>query len=80
MNPGQRVKCAYPDSHVGTLLALDDVRAWEGSIAFECRKLTQAEVSAHVAWCKSHDLFCDGAQPVLWDFGRVYWDRRLSPA
>jgi hypothetical protein len=34
MNPGDRVKCTYRGSHRGTLLALDDPRAWAGTIAF----------------------------------------------
>lgn len=76
-----RVRCSYRGDHVGTVLCITDPRAWEGSIAFESRQPSQEAVCAHVAWCLDQGLLRDSL-PVLWDFGRVYWDRAssLSPA
>lgn len=81
----------WPDSHAhpdcwgrpwsGTLLALDDVRAWEGTIAFP-GAASPDKVRAHVAACLAQGLL-KGSVPVLWDFGihsgkRVHWERRES--
>src|SRR5262249_19529421 len=56
----------------GILLAVDDPRAWEGSIAFAPGLPTRDEVRAHVArhpWLTEpgHDV------PILWEFGKTYW-------
>lgn len=73
--------------YVGEVLALDDPRAWLGSLAFP-GEATQAEVTAHVAKCEAAWAFyskgkgtLDGSSvwgesvPVLWGFGRVYWEK-----
>jgi hypothetical protein len=90
--PGSRVKCAYRVNdtthyeHVGTVLGKDDPRCWAGTIAFPESNPSQADVSAHVARCEARgDLVCGvpgpaAQQPVLWDFGRIYWDSQLRAA
>lgn len=77
--PGTRVRCAYRDAHVGTLLAIDDPRAWVGSIAFPGGEPTPELVRAHVARCRARGDLDGSRLPVAWDFGKVYWDRQLSP-
>lgn len=88
INPGDRVgagRIPYRHAHpscwgqpwAGTVLAIDDPRAWEGSIAFPDRKPKQADVTAHVAWCHKQGLLLDKV-PVLWDFGKVYWEKAAS--
>lgn len=68
MTPGTRVACDYRGSHVGTLLAVDDLRAWHG--------WTAAQVAEHLEWCALHGVrIGENSLPVLWDFGRVMWDR-----
>ncbi len=79
--PGTRVRCAYrmggEYDHVGVVLALDDVRAWRGSIAFDTDAPCTRAVAAHVAWCLSQGLLRESV-PVLYAFG-VRWDRELTP-
>jgi hypothetical protein len=58
----------------GTVLAIDDPKAWAGSIAFPTRRPRQADVTAHVRQCQEQGLLGDKI-PVLWDFGKVYWER-----
>jgi hypothetical protein len=71
---------AHPDCWgrpwCGTVLALDDPRAWAGTLRFPDRVPTPSEAARHVAWCRSQGLL-DGCVPVLWDFGgvhRVHWE------
>lgn len=78
ITPGARVTCAYRDGHVGIALAIDDVRAWRGSIAFGTPTPTRADVAAHVAWCLARGLLRSTA-PVLWPWG-VMWDADLALA
>ena len=76
---GSRVTCRYRECHVGTLLATDDPRAWQGSIAFGDTLPTVEAVREHVL---RHLDDLGGPypkQPVLWDFGSVYWDGDLKP-
>jgi hypothetical protein len=84
---GARVRCAYREGHVGTLLAIDDPRAWKGSLKFPGDALPdQTACTLHVRTCQLQGLLCDERRPVLWDFPRpgelplkvVYWDGRLS--
>lgn len=75
--PGDRVTCRYRVGFEGTLLAVDDPRAWEGTGAFGPGLPDVDAVRAHVARHESL-LESDGAKPVLWDFGKVYWDRDLT--
>lgn len=78
--PGTRVKCAYRNQHMGTVLAKDDPRAWAGSLAFPEASPDPQAVRAHVARCESRGDLSDATQPVAWDFGRIYWDRQLYAA
>jgi hypothetical protein len=63
----------------GTLLAQNDPRAWQGSLAFGFRNglPDPGAVNDHVAWCKAQGLM--STMPVLWDFGvhghQVHWER-----
>jgi hypothetical protein len=76
---------AHPDCWgkpwAGTVLAQDDPRAWQGTLAFPCRDGQQPDpdkVREHVAWCREQGLLRDSV-PVLWDFGadgpRAMWER-----
>lgn len=58
----------------GVVLALDDVRAWAGSLAFPDENPEQLAVSAHVRWCLDQGLL-RGKVPVAWEFGKVHWER-----
>lgn len=84
--PGTRVKCAYRVNdttgfeHVGTVLAKDDPRAWAGSLAFPEASPDASAVAAHVARCEARGYLSDAKQPVLWDFGKLYWDAQLFAA
>lgn len=75
---GTPVACAYRRGHHGIALALDDPRAWAGSIAFPTATPGQAEVTAHVRKCQLRGDLRGDYQPVLWDFGKVYWDSKLE--
>jgi hypothetical protein len=76
--PGARVTCRYRAGHQGIVIADDDPRAWAGSIAFPSPTPSQAEVTAHVAHCKQNGWGSWHEHPVLWDFGKIYWDTGLS--
>ena len=72
-------QAAHPDCWgrpwKGTVLALDDPRAWTGSLAFRGTP-TQEETSAHVADCKERGLLSNTI-PVLWNFGtseEIQWE------
>lgn len=71
---------AHPDCwlkpYAGEVLADDDPRAWAGTIAFPTDDPDPVKVCDHVAWCKSQGLLSD-VQPVLWEFGRVHWEKSL---
>lgn len=71
----------------GRVLAINDPRAWEGTVAFGPRLPTQEEVDEHIRRVKAvfsspsvpgdGDPFA-GAVPVLWEFGEVQWDKVTS--
>ncbi len=74
---------AYHGSHPGcwltpwkgTVLKLDDPKAWTGTIAFPGIP-TQEEVTAHIEYCLSHGLLKDRI-PVMWQFDKeqkVFWE------
>lgn len=70
----------YSPPHRGTLLALDDPRAWLGSHAFPDGAPTRAAVRAHIAAVRARDArLLDGTHvPVLWHFPSgdvVHWER-----
>lgn len=93
--PGTEVGCEYrwpydhahPDCwqppHKGVVLALDDPRAWRGSVAFpRAEMLTPEAVTKHVEWCLSEKLLFDKV-PVLYtqESGEQFmqWDSKLRP-
>jgi hypothetical protein len=78
MLPGTKVKCAYRGEHRGVLLAVDDPRAWYGTLAFGYTRPSRRLVTLHVEHCRSRGLLRE-TQPVAWPWG-VMWDRDLSPA
>jgi hypothetical protein len=57
----------------GVVLALDDVEAWTGTLAFD-GKPSQEAATAHVRWCLAQGLL-RGKVPVKWEFGKVMWER-----
>jgi hypothetical protein len=81
---------AHPDCwqapYSGIVLAIDDVRAWTGTLAFpRCSYPDgppQDKVTAHVQRCLREGLLADSV-PVLWTNhdGKqcVQWDSQLSP-
>lgn len=88
MKPGANVgakrwpyAAAHPDCWEqpwsGTLLALDDPRAWAGTIAFPEAQPTRAAVRRHLAKSEPSERV-----PVLWDFGAiglvVQWEQGAS--
>ena len=68
---------AHPDAWglpwKGTVLATNDPRAWEGTMAFPSRLPSQSEVDSHVV-----GYTFEGRAPVLWDFGssglKSFWE------
>ena len=58
---------------VGTVLALDDVRAWAGTIGFPSKEPEQLRVSLHVRDCLYAGTL--SMVPVLWEpDGIVKWE------
>lgn len=91
LHPGAFVGCDYrwpfdhghPDNwvrpHEGTILWLDDPRAWAGSLAFPSDSPEQSLVTQHVQRCLDRGLLNDGRVPVLYkstidDHQFVRWD------
>lgn len=74
---GDRVSCAYRKDHQGTVLDAYDPRVWAGSIAFDGVEPTVESVRKHVdnlrTWAGNPAEWRSRA-PVLWDFGKVFWD------
>lgn len=79
MNPGTLVgaeRWPYDGRRPWSGIVLDpiDPRAWAGSIAFPVDRPSPLAVACHVAWCETEGLL-DDRIPVLWEFGKVYWER-----
>ena len=76
--PGALVVCSYRPSHTGLVLAADDPRAWAGTMAFPDTSLdappAAEDVTAHLAKHSALGTPLGGKVPVLWSFGRVYWE------
>jgi len=70
--PGDRVKCTYRGDHVGKVLAVDDPRAWAGTIAFPQDKPSPRAIKEHVL---KHPRIAVKSIPILYKFG-VQWDNR----
>jgi hypothetical protein len=72
---------AHPDAwrspHKGVVLSENDPRAWQDTLTFDGLP-TQAQVDAHLAQLKARGDRDDERVPVLWSFGRAYWERRKS--
>lgn len=81
LDVGARVRCSYRGEHVGTVLAIDDIEAWRGTLAFLERDLTPALVRAHVAYLRErYGARWHGDResiPVQYPWG-VMWDRVSS--
>lgn len=81
--PGTTVFAPYRDPsnlqpwihgrHKGTILAVDDPKAWAGSLAFPKERPNRAKVHAHVVRCLEQGLL-QGKVPVRWSFGKIYWE------
>lgn len=77
---GDRVTCAYRGDHHGTVLSVYEPSAWEDTVAFPGRLPSAADVRAHVQsfmrpGAKDPASWPTRCAPVLWDFGKVLWDR-----
>jgi len=80
--PGMRVTVTYRSNsehnHAGTLLAVNDPKAWAETLQFPGRTPTQAEVDEHLAGKMVAGVFAsesaDPRVPIEWDFGKVYWE------
>lgn len=71
---GGSVTCSYRDDHIGTVMRVDDVRAWAGTIEFGLKPLpSQLAVTAHVVRCYLMGLLTNKV-PVMYTFG-IRWDR-----
>lgn len=62
----------------GTLLSVDDPRAWKDSVALGPGVPSKQATAAHVAWCRAQGGL--STVPVLWHFDgpkgpRIYWER-----
>jgi hypothetical protein len=78
--PGATVRCEYRGDHTGVVLADDDPRAWAGTLIFPSESPDPSAVRAHVAKLRAEKFFSrEVKRPVLWSFGRVYWDSKLTP-
>lgn len=76
---GNRV-CMWMPPTKGEVLALDDPRAWVGSIRFPTNP-KQEDVTKHVEYCLSRNLL-DECVPVLYsrkDGKFMQWDDQLLP-
>jgi hypothetical protein len=81
LKPGTLVRSDSRGHWRGTVLAANDPRAWQGTIAFGDDLPSQEAVDAHLARLAARGIPLTGT-PVLWDFDtgpRVYWDRDLQP-
>lgn len=79
---GAFVRCSYRGEHVGTVLAIDDVDAWRGTLAFLDRECTPETARAHVRERYGSRWHGDRESvPVRYAWG-VMWDRAssLTPA
>jgi len=82
--PGTEVRGVPPrqppggKEHFGIVLAPTDPRAWADTLAFSDRTPTPEEVAAYIQ--KPHIAGFLSAVPVLWSFGKVYWEDPTSIA
>lgn len=68
--PGMKVTCDYREGHVGTVLAIDDPKAWAGTHMSPGGKPTRSQVEIHLA---KHPTVGRTTVPVSYRFG-VMWD------
>jgi len=82
--PGTEVRGVPPrlppggKEHLGTVLEPTDPRAWANTLAFPDRTPSREEVVAHVS--QPHIKAFMSSVPVLWTFGKVYWESPTSIA
>lgn len=79
---GSSVSSATHGAEIGTVLAYDDGRAWQGLVPGWGVNPDPAVIRRHVARCRDHIARFDRKVPVLWPNGSVTWEQRsnLSPA
>ena len=86
---GCRVGCDYREppehqpwihpAHRGTVLAVDDPRAWRNTLAFPSEAPpTVQDVQQHLAKLAARGIHLKDKVPVSWDFGAVYWERESA--
>lgn len=81
LQPRTLVTCEYRGDSIGRVLAIDDPRAWAGSLAFPESNPDPENVRAHVKRVRAQGLL-DEKLPVLWQFKsgeHLYWDSQLTP-
>lgn len=83
---GTRTRCEYRNTHEGTILSVTDPRAWYGRFETEEEVIQHLEHMAKMNR-RMHSqynmpLVHSDKQPVLWDFGKIYWEtvKDLYPA
>lgn len=76
--PGTRVQCEYRYENQGTVLSDTDPRAWNGQFTTEEEVAAHLEREKKLSWRLNSQygmpIVRDTRVPVLWDFGKVYWD------
>lgn len=76
-NHGAHPEC-WGRPHAGIVLASNDPRAWQGTLAFGDRLPTKDEVDRHLAWIEANVPNRQPSVPVLWDFNGqlvAYWEK-----
>ena len=67
-----------PEKYKGQVLSELDPRAWANTLAFPTATPNPEAVKEHVTRCQrleaTHYPDTRPRVPVLWDFGRVYWE------
>jgi hypothetical protein len=76
--PGIRVRCEYREHHEGTVLSIEDPRAWIQTLRFPCDEPDPVQVKEHVQDLIRLGRRIDDRIPVLWDFGRAYFDDKAK--
>ena len=88
MKVGAR-RWAYQGAHpgvwkkpwAGTVLQIDDPRAWDYTYAMGYKKASKSKVLEHLEKLKKRGINMNDEVPVLWDFGdekKVHWEQRKN--
>jgi len=77
MKPGTRVTAVYRNDHEGTVIAINDPRAWANTMAmgFDNDNPTQEQVDNHLEKLEKRGIVYEKIA-VLWDFGKVYFEEK----